>query len=892
MGRNYAPAALRWWFLGLIFLYTCFVLTFLEYALQSLPLVDDPRIIGIEKSSRAPLPTTADTPPTAFPPVPTRFITPLVPNRRAPSIERQTNSSSAEPFLNTTVPAASPTANQDVSHPKTGLGLAVPLRILHKSPNKYPQLDPNTVIAHCRIVSKWMHGPNGRDIIPVPSGMDISTRCIMHAMGLYFSENPDDCAANFQYSEPRRIDPDFGMTFTTVVFHSEECFKAWSDLSRKLNFTAKDDCFLEESRQGKILQPAKSQGPLGISHINSSGEPSTTNDLVWPGDAQNYYYARGTVITRTDSRGQPVATETVVPGWDMPLSTTRSTTTITGTDGRPLTTIITTLTTPVSQQLTAVTTTLYSSGTPYATATVYGIPYPSTLANHTAWSEPPTSAIQVVPMTAFLYFLASFSPVMITTLLGILIQTLHRSTLSMAPFRALSRPVGATARDSILLTADGALPWSAAGLAWRLRDPLLVLSGLLFFLSAVLVAISSEAVGLALRGGCEKKDGFQGCFMSPAVIRKPARAAEGVLVAMIVLIGGMGIYLCRWKIGVGEDPRSIAGVVKLMHVGFDEKEKNHGLRGLLIGLDTPTRDERISKREMRERFAERRFAIRTPEEGIVVLGDDARVRTPSGLTKKWYSYRSCLTRLGRCWKLGNNYRSHVLRGYTFQILFLLSLCGLLAVVAHYGSEELHPENPLERFMDSQTVGVTLLFTAVGVVIDMFWDSFFCWNEMLEPYRCLSGKRTRNRTDLARPRSSNVFSGLFRAVVHKDAFLGALAFAGVLAKCLPICLANIPFSLTTTWDTFVACTWTTVAILAFMITVLAVSFFLPQPYMPVDPSSAVGCLYYVCDSRLLDHVESRSLGGGIGMVGETGATYRFGIMTGTSGKRRIGIEFNE
>jgi hypothetical protein len=78
----------------------------------------------------------------------------------------------------------------------------------------------------------------------------------------------------------------------------------------------------------------------------------------------------------------------------------------------------------------------------------------------------------------------------------------------------------------------------------------------------------------------------------------------------------------------------------------------------------------------------------------------------------------------------------------------------------------------------------------------------------------------------------------------------------------------------------------------MILVVAGSFFVRWPHMPVDPSTIAGAAYYVCDSHLLDNVEGTSIlrrkerGQKVESVGER---YVFEEITGVSGVVRTGVD---
>src|SRR3569833_4118932 len=122
--------------------------------------------------------------------------------------------------------------------------------------------------------------------------------------------------------------------------------------------------------------------------------------------------------------------------------------------------------------------------------------------------------------------------------------------------------------------------------------------------------------------------------------------------------------------------------------------------------------------------------------------------------------------------------------------------------------------------------------------------------MLEPYRRLAAGPQSAEASILIPRATTAFTGLWQAVVLRDIFGGAVAFAGVLSMFTPSFLANIPYKLTLTWTTYRVCTWLSVAILVIMILVLIGSGIVKWPSLPVEPSTIAGCMYYVSFSVLL------------------------------------------
>ena len=53
---------------------------------------------------------------------------------------------------------------------------------------------------------------------------------------------------------------------------------------------------------------------------------------------------------------------------------------------------------------------------------------------------------------------------------------------------------------------------------------------------------------------------------------------------------------------------------------------------------------------------------------------------------------------------------------------LLLLCGLLGLILYYVTSKRH--TAFEHFMLGQTFGSRVLFTALGVIISLFWDGYY------------------------------------------------------------------------------------------------------------------------------------------------------------------------
>ena len=138
-----------------------------------------------------------------------------------------------------------------------------------------------------------------------------------------------------------------------------------------------------------------------------------------------------------------------------------------------------------------------------------------------------------------------------------------------------------------------------------------------------------------------------------------------------------------------------------------------------------------------------------------------------------------------------------------------------------------------------------------------------------------------------------FGGLATAIMTRDWFGVAAATAAVLSVFTPILLSNIPFSITQTWTAHLVCAWMTVSVLAVMMLILGVSFFMKPLRLPVEPDTLAGGLYYLCDSftaRDLVGISASAERGRAKQVVGMQRRYRFGKTVGISGASRVGIDY--
>ncbi|VBB81088.1 Putative protein of unknown function [Podospora comata] len=452
------------------------------------------------------------------------------------------------------------------------------------------------------------------------------------------------------------------------------------------------------------------------------------------------------------------------------------------------------------------------------------------------------------------YLMASLIPVLLATLLGIPVQIAVSSLNSMLPFRALGHETGTLPEDSLHLPSNSWLaPWIACRFLHRFKDPLPFLNVLLGLLSTILIPLSAETIRLEFTSiNCKVFSRVCAFGLRKAGI--PMRAAEGVLVAIAVLVIAIGVLLSRWKSRVATEPWSIASMAGLL--------SDAEVRGLVRSLPGCTeggylRDDQIASVLTGRRYRLGFLGDDDSEYGIEVcpaMEDDSPIQPTAKEppTRKPVSS----TPKKRFWHMKPTTKEFLARATT-----LLFVIGLLILILYYENTIL--DTPF-RFMDSQSFGVRILFTSFGTIVSGCWDYFFSQVSHSCIHRRLSTAPQLARTSILLSPPSNIFTGLWQFARSRDVLFFNIAFAALLAKFTPILFSSIPFRNTVTWKMHEACTWLAVAVLSYMVIVLAVMGYLgwkqPQCCLPVKTDTLVGCMYYLAESEMLSDFE------GMGVLG--------------------------
>jgi hypothetical protein len=163
---------------------------------------------------------------------------------------------------------------------------------------------------------------------------------------------------------------------------------------------------------------------------------------------------------------------------------------------------------------------------------------------------------------------------------------------------------------------------------------------------------------------------------------------------------------------------------------------------------------------------------------------------------------------------------------------------------------------------------------------------------MEPYRRLSRQPQLAKDSILVFPPTNPFAGLWQAVRRREILVALVAFASILSMITPIFLSNIPFNPAQTWTLHVVSTWTSIAILSFMVLMLLLQLVTKYPYLPVDPKSVTARIYYLADSKMLDTFQETSLLTEKELLQQIDPGMRYSLQTlvCVSGKTRIGVDY--
>ncbi len=316
------------------------------------------------------------------------------------------------------------------------------------------------------------------------------------------------------------------------------------------------------------------------------------------------------------------------------------------------------------------------------------------------------------------YVLGAFVPVIVAVIFTIPWQILNAAVKELEPFYQLQREDGATAEDSLGLEYRSSINIIATYTAIRKGHFVVWWSGLISIVCLFLAPIAIETVFIGFDGRCTATSGRQACVPHLNVYPVAARVLQGILSFIALLTLALAYSLHRGKTGLHANALSIAGLATL----FQNRQVVEDFRRLNPHYTT--------SRMIRAALGDNRYRIAAffDEDGasayglvkcnhdVALMDPNYRVSTRGG--KKYASVNVTATEDQDRPRKRRTLSSYFTHPATL-VAFGAFVAGLETLVIYYN--QTGGDTAFERWMDSQTFGVAFLFTAVGVMIEMFWS---------------------------------------------------------------------------------------------------------------------------------------------------------------------------
>lgn len=152
------------------------------------------------------------------------------------------------------------------------------------------------------------------------------------------------------------------------------------------------------------------------------------------------------------------------------------------------------------------------------------------------------------------------------------------------------------------------------------------------------------------------------------------------------------------------------------------------------------------------------------------------------------------------------------------VIFLFFQTGILILILYYRYvSKPGANNPLEDFMNSESFGVRLFMTILGLGTKFYWGWIEKYVRHISPYVALASSdgATAEQSVLMKS-SSHPFMSLFTRSTWRHALLGLVTVLAVLSEVLVVMLNTVPFTRTTAYTAFEVSVYISTAILSLMI----------------------------------------------------------------------------
>jgi hypothetical protein len=421
------------------------------------------------------------------------------------------------------------------------------------------------------------------------------------------------------------------------------------------------------------------------------------------------------------------------------------------------------------------------------------------------------------------YFCAMYLATFVAVLFKVIWTIVFSSTKMMEPFFQLSRPEGASAKDTLL--AD----YLSSGLSLSsVRSVLdghwvMLLTSSAYTTIGLLPSLASGAMTVQATAYCGKNN------TSPCnlvwILKVPVvRGVQALLSLAAIMV--IVLVILRWprRSGVFSNPSSIASMAAL----FSHRGVLHDIRRI---------DPNATKGQIAEALSGNHYMMGRFE--------SSPGRHRYGLMKTAGAYQSQLstdvtpshTVFSRFWK-------QVLR----DTLFLLCILGLFGVVLAYYLDSAN--DAFNRFFNSDKFAPRFILTLSATVIDNHWKRIEREVRVMTPYRRLHKRNAVAGKTILMSMNGTPISSFPLAVSRGDVFHALVAFTAIMSDILIIAVAGVPFARAQVWLSFIVSAYVSLSILGLMVLVVLGTFWWragnEKMGIPRAPSTMVAVLMILCN----------------------------------------------
>jgi hypothetical protein len=490
------------------------------------------------------------------------------------------------------------------------------------------------------------------------------------------------------------------------------------------------------------------------------------------------------------------------------------------------------------------------------------------------------------------YFLAMYLPTFLTLLLRSGWGIIFAAMKMMEPFYQLARRGGASAEESLLADyLSSGLSLGTLRAMWR-GNWVLLLGGLVYLGSALVVTLAGESMRVSPTGYCHTHvSTHQPCNPVWVVNRPVVRVMETLLCATLVLVIALLLHTRKRFSGVFTDPSWISSMADLLgDPAFVEDLRNippfataDEVKAALAGNWYKLTSFEVPGGRLRY--------------GVVKTEEGPPSSLPPSQTLAGYTAFPNLEYQHHHSPPRKSLQASVAR-FLDVGFFLAVVLALFSIILAYWF--LRGDDPLNNFFNGDTFGPRFLLTGGAVVAGSGWKRFEREARIMEPYR-----RMADRQQLARAEDSvrvsltgTPFSTAFVALARRSYAVAVIAAVTLLSQVLIIAVPGVPFGAGQIIPAYRASTFVSLAILGVMVLAFGVVVARRRgdPPIPRDPDTPVHVWLYLCASRMVD--TSRGLevvGNRVYPYGDRGDTagvrcyYWCALSTGVDARRRWMVE---